>query len=236
MSKRLKEIRTELELLREEFNKRIAEIQVQYGKIDGDDSDLVKGRWYIGYNNNSKYFFKYTGQKSEFISGYDCSSWIGDKSNPEGKDAMFNVGGVVEEVIREATEHEMMELLVEEAKRRGLIQGAHVDNTSLGYRFRNVEIVNADYRYNIESDRLTLEGVIIYENDMWAGVSEIYNNFFDWKFKDDEDGGVRIFCEGYEDKGEHLDKDALVDLRDLLLHVDDKTVKELRREMKKLIE
>jgi len=233
MSKRRNSITKELQLAKEEFNKRLTEIENKYVKDNG--ADLVKGRWYIGYNNNSRFIFKYNGEQSDF--GYGCSSWIGDKGNPEGKEVSFNTSGIVDEVVREATEHEMMNLLVTEAKRRGLIEGAQIDNTSLDYRFKNVEIVNADYRYHIESDRLILEGIIIYENDKWAGVSEIYNNFFDWKFKDDEDGnGVYIFCDGYEDEGKHLDKDKLVELRDLLLHVESKTVKELRKEMTKLID
>ena len=67
-----------------------------------------------------------------------------------------------------ATDKEVEQALIKEAKKRGFKEGVVADLTYCGHRNSRAKILNKNYRYN--GSWLSVDGFIIFENGKWAEI------------------------------------------------------------------
>lgn len=123
---------------------------------------LDEGCWYV-YPKGSMQYNENNGQ------GYAVDfrgRWI------NSVDWLKRTGKVIP---RKATKEQVKEALMNEAKKRGLYNIGDLKIKSIGrINYSGLITINNAYCYDIQLDRLYLDGAIIYEKGKWAEV--VQNN------------------------------------------------------------
>ena len=141
-------------------------IEKEFPKLFKGDA-LVVGKWYNGYEN---YLIYITNIRQEF--SYKKISYYGLSWEQKWKcDYIANID--IENSLKPATDKEVEEALIKEAKRRGFKKGVRVDKVNLSDDYNpNNELKEDTINTNelLSHGYLWVSSILIYDNGKWAEI------------------------------------------------------------------
>ena len=133
-------------------------IEKEFPKLFKGDA-LVVGRWYKRKLDSRLWFVTHIKSGCSYGYGFDYSGYWADESKGFNYSLELN----------KATEKEVEEVLIEEAKKRGFKIGVVFNDVADGFR----EIVDVDnYIYYNQENTLTLSHYRIFKKGKWAEIVE----------------------------------------------------------------
>ena len=152
-------MKTELEQLKKEFNERIDKLKKKYE----EPAKFEVGKWYI-HKIYRQLIFNYQPGESY---GMGANGWTTNYVHAND----FNTH-------QPATESEVKEMLINEAKKRGFKEGVTVVRSAELLKHEDCEILSDEpmdidsntFEYNLETDSLNIDGRYIYSHGQWATI------------------------------------------------------------------
>lgn len=131
------------------------------------ENKLEVGKWYKPRNERIKSLFVPNKEQCDGNMGY------GFNFHGEFKESHFNLIGSSPNDFELATEEEVREALINEAKKRGFnnIGNLKIKNTVGSISNGFVTITN-DFYYDYKGNTLKLDGAVIFNNGVWAEIIE----------------------------------------------------------------
>jgi len=125
-------------------------------------NDLEVGKWYRSKNNPLAFCTKVLNE-NEFI-GYGFGTHSADVWFNESERIPWNGEWTL------ATEAEVEEALINEAKKRGFKEGVGVQWKFNGVPYSNSFPINTDFYFESKNNSLTFNGGVVFRNGTWAEI------------------------------------------------------------------
>ena len=154
------------------------------------ETKLEVGKWHKSKERKNKTLFVPNKEQCDSNMGYGFN-YLG-----EFKESNFNLCGSFPNYFELATEEEVREALINEAKKRGFnnIGNLKIKNTFGGISNGFVTLTNNFY-YDYKGNTLRLDGALIFNNGVWAEIIE-EKNTFDKDYLDNKITEINSLLEG----------------------------------------
>ena len=124
--------------------------------------ELEVGKWYK-YSDSEGFLFCLTNVETTGVEVYGFVSWR----------YWIDEGKYISEYLIPATDKEVKEALIKEAKKRGFKEGVKANLKKCDNSFsNNVKIKNNNFRHSINQNWLAIDGFIIFKDGKWAEIIE----------------------------------------------------------------
>lgn len=150
------------------LQKQLNEIQKQIDNFK-EEPKIEIGKWYTDNDSDSDFLMCVTKINGDEYFGYGFTGCSGYRNSDDNN----SWGSISYDIKREATDKEVEEALIKEAKKRGFKKGVTVNQkTAYNGEGGSYEIGAQRYLYSPIAQNFSISGVGIFNNGKWAEIIE----------------------------------------------------------------